>query len=209
MPSPDAPAGTRARNPRKARAAKRNPCAAGAPVAGTPLASAEGMFIRRILVATDFSPRSQAALRYAMGLARALSAELDLLHVIPPPARTELVIGAYLGRALPAVDTQLLGAARTRLEGMLAEVSHEGVRTTLLVEPGDPAATVVRMATEIPSDLIVLGTHARIGLAELVIGSVAHRVITCAPCPVVTLRGDEVGDGAHHSDAQDSGTHLS
>ena len=149
------------------------------------------MFVRHLLVATDFSDRSRAALNYAVDLARALAAEIDLLHVVPPPPKTEMVIDAYLGRALPAVSEELISTAQRRLESLLANLPHEGVRVRTLVEAGDPAATIVRIASELPSDLVLIGTHARIGLSELVLGSVAHRVLTCAPCPVVTLRGDE------------------
>lgn len=151
------------------------------------------MFIRHVLVATDFSERSQAALHYAVGLARALSADLDFLHVVPAPPKSEMVIDAYLGRALPAVSEDIIAEAYRSLDKLLSRVPHDGVRVKRLVEPGDAAATIVRMASELPSDLIVIGTHARIGLVEMVLGSVAHRVVTCAPCPVVTLRGDEAG----------------
>jgi len=151
------------------------------------------MFIRHILVATDFSPRSRAALRYAVGLARALSAQLDLIHVLPAPPRSEMVVDAYLERSFPGVVG--VPEAEHRLRDLIACVPHEGMRVNTLVEAGDPAATIVRMATELPSDLIAMGTHARTGLSELVLGSVAHRVITCAPCPVLVLRGDEAGLG--------------
>ena len=151
------------------------------------------MFIRHILVATDFSDRSRAALRYAVGLARELGAGIDVLHVIAPPRKSELIMDAYLGRPMPRVDPGLVAEAERRLERFVHEVPHEGVKLGRLVEPGDPAATIVRMATELPADLIVIGTHARTGVAELMLGSVAHRVITVASCPVVTLRGDEPG----------------
>lgn len=149
------------------------------------------MRVRHILVGTDFSDRSSAALRYAVGLARELSANLDLLHVVPPPARSELAINAYLERALPRVSEEILDEAAREMKRLLSTIPHEGVKVSTLVEAGDAAATIVRMATELPSDLIVMATHARTGLAELVLGSVAHRVLTCAPCPVLTLRGDE------------------
>ena len=160
-------------------------------MAGTDLALCFGMFIQRLLVATDFSVRSRAALRYAVGLAGTLSAEIDVLHITPAPSRVALAVDAYLDRPLPAVEEETLAEARMKVGQFCACVSHEGIRVIPLVEAGDPAATIVRMATELPSDLIIIGTHARTGVSELVLGSVAHRVISCAPCPVVTLRGDE------------------
>lgn len=149
------------------------------------------MRIHRLLVATDFSVRSRTALRYAVELARALSAEIDLLHVTRAPSRVALAADAYLNRPLPTTSEKVLAEARAKLEQLSFRVSHDGVRVTPLVESGDPAATIVRIATEILSDLIIVGTHARTGVSEMVLGSVAHRVITCAPCPVITLRGNE------------------
>jgi nucleotide-binding universal stress UspA family protein len=149
------------------------------------------MPIRHILVATDFSDRANVALRYAIDLARVVGAEVDLLHVVTPPRRAALVIDAHLGRPMPQVDGEVVEHAERSLRDLIASTPHQGVTLRRLVEPGDPAATTVRMATELPSDLIVIGTHGRIGVSELVLGSVAHRVVTCAPCPVVTLRGDE------------------
>jgi universal stress protein A len=149
------------------------------------------MFIRHILVATDFSDRSRAALRYAIGLTRELEAGIDVLHVIDPPRKTELIVDAYLGRPMPKIDPGLVADAERKIKQFTDSVPHEGLEIGRLVEPGDPAATIVRMATELPADLIVIGTHARTGVSELVLGSVAHRVLTVAPCPVVTLRGDE------------------
>ncbi len=151
------------------------------------------MFIRHVLVATDLSHRAEAALRYAVGLARALSAGLDLLHVVPAPPRSERVIDASLDRGPPVLSDELVREIKRKLTSVLARIPHDGVRVTLLVEPGEPAATIARVAAELPSDLVVLATHARTGLAEMVLGSVAHRVVVSSPCPVVTLRGDEAG----------------
>jgi nucleotide-binding universal stress UspA family protein len=149
------------------------------------------MPIRHILVPTDFSDRSRAALMYAIDLARTVGAEIDLLHVVTPPRRAALVLDAHLGRPMKQVDGAVVEHAERQLRYLIASTPHSGAKMRPLVEPGDPAATTVRMAGELPTDLIVIGTHARIGVSELVLGSVAHRVVTCAPCPVVTLRGDE------------------
>jgi nucleotide-binding universal stress UspA family protein len=56
---------------------------------------------------------------------------------------------------------------------------------------GFPAEDIVRLATEVQADLIVVGTHGRRGLSHLLLGSVAERVIRTAPCPVLTVRRAE------------------
>jgi nucleotide-binding universal stress UspA family protein len=74
---------------------------------------------------------------------------------------------------------------------MLATVPTDGISVNQMIEPGDPAATIVRVATERTSDLVVMGTHGRTGVVGAVVGSVAHDVVSCAPCPVLTVRGNE------------------
>ncbi|HEX2677096.1 MAG TPA: universal stress protein, partial [Polyangiales bacterium] len=54
---------------------------------------------------------------------------------------------------------------------------------------GVPATAIVKVATDTKTDLVVMGTHGRTGLAHVVVGSVAERVVRLAPCPVLTVRG--------------------
>ena len=76
---------------------------------------------------------------------------------------------------------------------------------------GFPAKDIVRLATEVQADLIVLGTHGRRGMSHLLVGSVAERVVRTAPCPVLTVRraepeGVEEREGADVGRAAASGT---
>jgi nucleotide-binding universal stress UspA family protein len=54
---------------------------------------------------------------------------------------------------------------------------------------GDPVGQIIRTARTEGTDLIVVGTHGRRGLPKFFLGSVAERVVTMAPCAVVTVRG--------------------
>jgi nucleotide-binding universal stress UspA family protein len=146
------------------------------------------MLLKRILVPVDFSGRSKAALGFALGLAKAQGAEIDLLHILPAANRLTVAFDAYAGRPMPHASAGVLTDARERMESLLASVDHQGITIHPKIEEGDPAATIVRVATEEADDLIVLGTHGRVGLADLVMGSVAKRLLSCAPCPVVTVR---------------------
>jgi nucleotide-binding universal stress UspA family protein len=148
------------------------------------------MLLHRALVPTDFSPRSRAALRYALTLADR-GAELDLLHVLPAPHRLHIAVDAYLGLPFPIVPEVQRDQAECQLETLCSSVPHEGVQLNRLVECGHPAATIVRIAAERKAALIVIATHGRSGIAEAVLGSVAHQILCCAPCPVLVLRGDE------------------
>jgi nucleotide-binding universal stress UspA family protein len=151
------------------------------------------VFLKRILLPVDFSERSRAALRYAIGLARLGGAGVDLLHVVPPPSELAVAVDAYVGRPLRRTPTALLDDAQRRLERLATSVEHDGVALTTQVLAGDAAATIVQVATDGAHDLIVIGAHGRSGLAGLILGSVTKRLLSCAPCPVVTLRARASG----------------
>jgi universal stress protein A len=147
------------------------------------------MLMRRVLVPVDFSPRSRAALDYAFRLAELAQAEVEVLHVVPAPGQTRAAVDVMLGRAIPHASPLEVFDARQRLQELIAGCDRRGLVPRLRVEAGDAAATIVRVGAELPADAIVIGTRGHRGLSELFLGSVAHRVITCATCPVVTLGG--------------------
>jgi universal stress protein A len=140
--------------------------------------------LHKILVPTDFSPASRAALKAACELARGAGAEVTLLHVYAPPVLAYPEFGG-----LATVDAGLL----RYLDGALGEVRREaelrlgrGVAAKLL--PGGAAAEISREAEEGGYDLVVVGSHGRTGLSRLILGSVAERTIQSAPCSVLVIR---------------------
>ena len=145
------------------------------------------MFIRRLLVPVDFSPRSMHALDYAFQLAAAAGAEVDVLHVVPGPGQLRSAVDGYLGRPMPHAKSDTLAQARLELEEFVERVAHRGIAPRLLVDSGDAAAVIVRTTAQNVVDLVVMATRGHRGAAELLLGSVAHKVITCARCPVLTL----------------------
>jgi nucleotide-binding universal stress UspA family protein len=152
--------------------------------------------IRQILVPTDFSATADEALDYARLLAARFGASLQLLHVLDDPFVTEgLTAEAYITEA-PAVRGALLQEARGRLGHRLAPLRDlseiEGrpgiARIDADVLFGQGAKTIADYAKERATDLIVMGTHGRTGIAHLLIGSVAERLVRTAPCPVLTVK---------------------
>jgi nucleotide-binding universal stress UspA family protein len=146
--------------------------------------------LRRILVPTDFSKGSQSALAYGAALAEKFGAELVLLHVVQDLAAfiPEAVLGAP--PPLPPVE-QFTAAARAALERVVGGLALPGVTVRAEVGEGPTAEVVVRFAREQAVDLIVMGTHGHTGLAHLLLGSVAEKVVRRAPCPVLTVRHPE------------------
>jgi nucleotide-binding universal stress UspA family protein len=142
---------------------------------------------RRILHASDFSPASRAAFRRAIDLARTDRATLTIVHVYTPfiPLMGE-------GYATPQVYDKMLAdvraAAQRQLDRLVAKARQAGARAKGLLLEGVPYDRIVRAARSTRADLVVLGTHGRTGLGRLFLGSVAARVVTLAPCPVLTVR---------------------
>ncbi len=133
--------------------------------------------IARILVPLDFSPQSARALAYAEELARRFGAELLLLHVSELLA---VVPGSDL------IEAKVLTAQRDLT--LLAERLREsGLTASGTVRAGAAHAEIVRVAAAERSDLIVMGTHGRGGLARALMGSVAERVVRRAGCPVLMV----------------------
>ncbi len=145
------------------------------------------MMMRRLLVPVDFSERSRAQLDYAFALAELTKLDVDVLHVIAGPSPTRAAVDAYVGRPMPHVSRLDESTAYQELGDLVDICLRRGIVPRLLVEAGDVASAIVRVAAEAPADLIVLATRGHRGVAELLLGSVAHAVITTAGCPVVTL----------------------
>ncbi len=137
----------------------------------------------RILVPTDFSDTSDAALAYATSLATAFSASLHLVHVFEDPFTSGSLASEVYAPIPPDVRTQVLADLQGRLD---ARLPAGGGTTEILT--GTTAKAVTDYAREKQMDLIVMGTHGRGGMAHLLLGSVAERVVRTAPCPVMTVR---------------------
>lgn len=145
--------------------------------------------IRKILVPTDFSESSQAALQQAAELARALGASLELLHVweLPVFLPGELIVSDSGGQGT-LVDL-VREQANQRLAALVASAELEGIHfSAVSCALGIPHAAIVDLATAGQHDLIVVGSHGRTGLKRVLLGSVAERVVRHAPCTVVVAR---------------------
>ena len=147
--------------------------------------------LKNILVATDFSEPSDAALTYGRALARTFKATLHVVHIIDGPSAVVYGAEAY-AVSMPEIQAQIEAAARAQLDDLLLDNDPQPlpVRRVLLTASA-PAAAIVDYAGREQIDLIVTGTHGRGGVAHLLMGSVAERVVRTAPCPVLTVRHPE------------------
>ncbi|HSC28345.1 MAG TPA: universal stress protein [Vicinamibacterales bacterium] len=146
--------------------------------------------LEKILVPTDFSECSDAAVRYGRALAAAFGATLHLLHVVQDPYTQPWAAEAFpapLGDLLEQWQAQ----ARQRMAALLPEAEWSKVLATALV--GSPFVEILRYAEEQRIDLIVIGTHGRGPLGHMLLGSVTERIVRKAPCPVLTVRHPQHG----------------
>ena len=147
--------------------------------------------INRILLPVDFSPCSRAAFEYGVSLAAQLGASLDVLHVLVPPNFVERDLAGALAPPTTFKEYERTQAAR-EMENFLAASSLKGKPgIKARIEEGEPAATIAKIAEQRGCELIVMGTHGRTGLARVLLGSVAEKVVRHAPCPVLTVRLQE------------------
>lgn len=143
-----------------------------------------------LISATDFSPTAERGLAAAEHLSRAFGCHTTLLHVVDA-SLPALPVGAFADDDL----TERKRHAWDALASLRAEQFQDrvDVATWVEVDPSPPDA-VVRTAADRKADLIVMATHGRTGLASLLIGSVAERVVRHAQCPVLSVRGQGVSD---------------
>lgn len=138
--------------------------------------------IKTILHPTDFSEQSASAFDLAYSLARDRCARLIVLHVFSSPLATFGGIEAVP----PGPEEMNTEAAKRQLAAVQCPDVSVPFERRLIV--GEPADAIVHVAAETRSDLIVMGTHGRSGLARLLMGSVAESVLRNATCPVLTVK---------------------
>lgn len=139
--------------------------------------------IKRILFATDFSRWARRAEDYACSLVCSWKASLTVLSVaeFPPGLNPDYPVNQqYLA--------DLLKSAALQLADLKSRAERRGIAATTRVATGIPSEEVVTAAQAEDSDLIVVGTKGKTGLAHVLLGSTAERVIRGAPCPVLTVR---------------------
>ncbi|MGC2195620.1 MAG: universal stress protein [Terriglobales bacterium] len=137
--------------------------------------AAEEIGFRQILYATDFSADALAAAPYALAFSKNYSSRLTLVHALEGLPES------------PYLDAQM---ARVRLRELVPERVDLVAEPEIIVEMGSPAGVILKAADHTASDLIVIGARGAGALARLSshFGSVAHKIVCRAICPVLTVR---------------------
>ncbi len=140
--------------------------------------------IRRILCPVDFSPFSRRALDHAAVLSRWYEAELVVLHVSPLSPTVFGLEPAPSQTMLAPFDREAVGR---ELSAFVGETAESRPAPQLRVLAGPTVGTILALAAETATDLVVLGTHGRTGFERFMLGSVTEKIVRKAPCPVLTV----------------------
>ncbi len=153
------------------------------------------MKLTRILAPTDFSKFSGFALEWAAYIAQCMKADLVLLHVIPEEEGQiieEIAGEGAVVRIPKGIREDVVKDRQKKLKDQYNMVVSHEIKSILRVEEitriGVPFLEIIKVAKEKEVDLIVMGTHGRTGLAHVLIGSVAEKVVHHAHCPVLTVK---------------------
>lgn len=145
--------------------------------------------LKNILVATDFGEPSAVAMAYGRDLARSYNATLHVLHVV------EDVMMRYspeVGFAIPDLQKDLEKAAHRDLDAAITDDDRKTLKVVPVVQTSfNVPAGITEYAKANAIDLIIVGTHGRGAVKQLLLGSAAERVVRTAPCPVLAVRAKE------------------
>lgn len=160
---------------------------------------AQSLDIRNILVAADFSPHSEAALRRAIVVARAFGAKIKVAHaledvreamaVMRREARWELVAGD-----INKYQQALCEESERKLDEFLKPLADSGVSLSHETRIGTPYIQLVHAVEEQKHDLLFVGTRGETGLKRLILGSTARRLLRNCPAPVWVVRPEGAGE---------------
>lgn len=137
--------------------------------------------MKKIMVATDFSERSDRAARRAILLAREHGGAVELVHVVPDDQP-----GHIVGKRMDEGGRVLAALAQTFC-------TVDGVECTIVLETGPPVAQINRIARTSGADVLVLGPHRRHVIRDAFIGTTAEQIVRGATCPVLMVNAVPAG----------------
>ena len=146
--------------------------------------------MKRILVPTDFSEEANNALTSALSLANVTKSEILLLHVIEDPhVEAFRTIGESHYDPMDNVYVlKLIERTKSKLEDIVNESRFADIEISYKIDIGNSYTSIIEHIAKHESSLIVMGTKGVSGLEEILVGSVADKVVRQADCPVITVK---------------------
>ena len=142
-------------------------------------------FISNVLVPIDLSETSINVLNYSIKIVKKYHAKLTIVHVVPHFQNAGFHADSRIG--VSNLQNEL-AAVKNSLDGLWRSTGENGIEADLVLVYGDPFTEIMNFAKSKKNDIIVMGTHGRTGLAHLLRGSVAEKIVRYSHIPVVTVK---------------------
>jgi nucleotide-binding universal stress UspA family protein len=150
--------------------------------------------MKKVLIALDYNPTAQKVAEVGFSMAKSMNAGIVLLHVITDPlfytsAEYSPIMGfsGYMDVGLLQLDS-IEGLKQASLQYLDKSKQHLGDKTIqTMVKEGDYADTILETAKEVHADIIVIGSHSRKWLENIVMGSVTEKVLHNTSIPLFII----------------------
>lgn len=148
----------------------------------------------KVIIALDYNPTAQKVAEMGFSLAKAMNAEVTLLHVISElvyysSTEYDPIMGFTGFREVGPIELNnletLKNASLNYLDKSREHLGDKSIQT--LIEEGDIAESILKTAKEIHADFIVLGSHSQKWLKNILMGSVTAKVLSLASIPLVII----------------------
>ena len=142
-----------------------------------------------------YSAHALAAREVAATLAKGVSHHLHVLSVYdPPPIDTGDLPAEIATRHREDLLRRTNALMGEKLDAYVAPLTAEGLEVTPILRTGDHREVIVQVATSLKADLLILGSHSKRGLVDIILGGTAQQVSRVAPCPVILVSPKKDGD---------------
>lgn len=145
------------------------------------------VYLKKILVPTDLSPYSLAAMEYASSFGLRYMSKLYLLYV---------------------VESGQIEEGRAALKEFVEKSLSPEPRVEPVVKTGNPIVEIRRFAEQEGADIIVMATHGRTGLRHMMMGSVAEKVVRLSSIPVLTVKPKPLRENILKDEDVENDLHL-
>ena len=156
--------------------------------------SGVGREYRRILVPLDDTPLSMAVLPLVTDLARIYRAEVVLLYVVDVPMFTVPLVGETTGMNVAGQYAEEgIAAAQSFLNPIAAELRQAGIQVETACRSGEPKQEIAESIRRMQPDLVIMSTHSRSRIEEVLFGSVAHYILQHSMVPLILYHPRKLG----------------
>ena len=152
------------------------------------MASSQKFKIQDILIPYDFSDTAALALEHAVFMAKLCKAKISLLHVIETYSFTSAISNAF-SKSQSEFESKIEETTKEKLKAIAEDIHKKSaIQVNFIAEVGSIYKQIIKAASDIHANMIIMGTHGASGVSEFLLGSNAYKVVSGSPCPVITVQ---------------------